>query len=85
LELARALRDAGMSRGELLALYDSAHARHAGDADPARDEAVLDAMDVIAGWCPPSRSLDPDEPRPGEPNGEGLSARRPPPTPTDAP
>jgi hypothetical protein len=62
LELARELQDGGMSRAELLALFDAARERHSRDADATRYDAILDAMDLIVGWCAPSRDLYPDPP-----------------------
>ena len=40
-----------MPQAELLALFDAARERHARDADETNCEAILDAMDLIAGWC----------------------------------
>jgi hypothetical protein len=60
LELAQDLRDGGMPQAELLALFDAARERHAQDADEARYDAILDAMDLMVGWCAPSQNLYPD-------------------------
>src|SRR6187455_944154 len=59
LELARELRDGAMPQAELLALFDAARERHARDADETNYEAIMDTMDLIAGWCAPSQGLYP--------------------------
>jgi len=59
-ELARELRDGGMSQADLLALFDAARERHECDADETKYDAILDTMDLIVGWCASSRSLYPD-------------------------
>jgi hypothetical protein len=64
LELAEELRDGGMPQAELLALFDAARERHAGDADETSYDAILDTMDLISGWCAPSRRLYPDPEQP---------------------
>jgi hypothetical protein len=64
LGLARELRDGAMSQAELLALFDAARERHAGDADETNYKAILDTMDLIAGWCSPSQKLYPDSEKP---------------------
>jgi hypothetical protein len=60
LRLAQELREGAMPQAELLALFDAARERHANDADETNYEAILDTMDLITGWCAPSRSLYPD-------------------------
>lgn len=62
LELVRDLRDGGMSRSELRALFDAARERHSRDSDATLHDAILDAMDLIVGRCDPSQALDPDPP-----------------------
>jgi hypothetical protein len=59
-ELARGLRDGGMPRAELLSLFDAARERHAHDDDGTGYDAILNTMDLIAGWCAPSQRLYPD-------------------------
>jgi hypothetical protein len=56
-ELARELRDGGMSQAELLSFFDAARERHARDGDETGYAAILDTMDLIAGWCAPSQGL----------------------------
>ena len=51
LELARALKADGMTQVEMYQLYDEFRAKHQNDADETRYDAILDAMDHIAGWC----------------------------------
>jgi hypothetical protein len=51
LDLARALRDEGMSQLELHRLFDEFRALHESDANEVRYDAILDAMDCISGWC----------------------------------
>ncbi len=63
LHLARRLRNEGMARADLLALYDRFRERHAADADETRSDAVLDATAHLAGWSAPARGVR--TPRPG--------------------
>jgi len=56
-ELARALRDEGMSQIELYRLFDDFRAAHESDADETLYDAILDTMDFISGWCSPSSQL----------------------------
>lgn len=53
--LAKTFVAEGMSQQEMYRLFDIYRARHAGDADETRYDAVLDAMDHIAGWCAEGR------------------------------
>lgn len=64
LGLARELRDGGMPQADLHATFDAARARRAGEADGAGCDAILEAMDLIDGWCAPSRALYPGPDRP---------------------
>jgi len=57
LELARALRDEGMSQLDMYQLFDEFRASHASDADEIVFDAVLDTMDIISGWCSPNYRL----------------------------
>jgi hypothetical protein len=57
LELARALRDEGMSQLALYQLFDEFRASHASDADEIIFDAVLDTLDFISGWCSPAYRL----------------------------
>jgi hypothetical protein len=59
-EVARELRDGGMSQAELVSLFDAARERHARDDDETGYNAILDTMDFIVGWCAPSQRLYPD-------------------------
>ena len=59
LQLATALRDAGMAQPELQALFESFAARHRADADESRYDALLDTLDLIVGWCSAGRALYP--------------------------
>lgn len=62
-ELARALRDEGMSQADLYALYNELRAIHASDSDETLLDAILDTMDFISGWCSAgSGHYDPDLP-----------------------
>ncbi len=60
LDVARQLRDEGMAQPDLLALYDRFRERLSTDTDETCHDAVLDAMDFIAGWCSPSQALYPE-------------------------
>jgi hypothetical protein len=55
--LARAMKSEGMSQLEIYRFFDDYRARHQSDADETRYDAILDAMDFIAGWCSPSGRL----------------------------
>jgi hypothetical protein len=59
LDLARRLRDEGMAQCDQLALHDRFRERLASDVDETCYNAILDAMDHIAGWCSPSEALYP--------------------------
>jgi hypothetical protein len=56
-ELARALRDEGMSQLALYQVFDEFRAIHATGADEILFDAVLDTLDFISGWCSPSCRL----------------------------
>jgi hypothetical protein len=56
-QLARALRDEGMSQLDLYQLFDEFRAVHESDADGTVYDAVLDTMDFISGWCSPGSRL----------------------------
>jgi hypothetical protein len=58
LALARALRAGGMSQTDMYELFDRYRAAHHGDADEMCYNAILDTMDVIAGWCSVNRRLE---------------------------
>jgi hypothetical protein len=59
-ELARELRDGGMSQADLLALFDAARERHESDADETAYDAILHTMDLIVGYCAASHRIYPD-------------------------
>jgi hypothetical protein len=54
---ARELRDRGMSQREVLELFDATRTELASDADERRYNAILDVMDLIAGWCHPMNAI----------------------------
>lgn len=56
-ELARTMRDQGMSQLEMYRLFDEYRAIHESDADGTLYNAVLDTMDCIGGWCSPGFRL----------------------------
>ena len=56
-ELARALRDEGMSQLEMYQLFDEFRAVHESDVDETLYGAILDTMDFISGWCSPHSRL----------------------------
>jgi hypothetical protein len=60
--LAVELRDAGLTQAELLAVFDAVRARHHDDPDERKYDAVLDVMDLIAGWCSRDNALYPEPP-----------------------
>jgi hypothetical protein len=49
--LAKALKAEDMSQRDMYQLFDEFRAKHESDADETRHDAILDTMDVIAGWC----------------------------------
>ena len=59
IELAIALRDAGLPRAHLRQLFNDARKRHSADADERQHDALLDVLDRIAGWCSPAQALYP--------------------------
>jgi len=62
-ELARTLRDDGMTQLEMYRLFDEFRAAHESDADETVYNAVVETMDGISGWCGPSfRLFDADLP-----------------------
>ena len=64
LELARQLRDRGLSQNELTDLFERFRAQHESDEDESVYDAILDAMDFIAGWCRADQRLFPDSDQP---------------------
>ena len=62
-EVATAFRDEGVGQRELYELFDAfrARLRTAGREDD--ENAVMDVMDRIVGWCGPSAKLVPDSTR----------------------
>lgn len=58
--LAVTLKDAGLPQAELLKLFEEARERHARDIDETCENALLDTMEYIAGWCLPEKRLYPD-------------------------
>ena len=60
LELAREFKERGMAQGEMYRHFDEARARHEDEEDETALNAILDVMDVIWGWCSPSRRLFPE-------------------------
>jgi hypothetical protein len=55
-ELARELKAEGMSQLEMYKLY-SKYADFYQDRDEAKFDAVVDILDLIWGYCPPSKAL----------------------------
>lgn len=54
------LRDENAGRERLYDLLDRARVRHAADSDERAYDAILDVLDCVMGFCPPSRALFPD-------------------------
>jgi hypothetical protein len=54
---ATTLKAEGMSQRELYQLFDEYRAKHKSDTDETKYDAILDTMDIIVGWCVPSRRL----------------------------
>jgi hypothetical protein len=56
-DVARFLKSEGMAQLEMYRLFDDFRDRHELDAREEVYEAILDAMDLISGWCPPGAQL----------------------------
>jgi hypothetical protein len=67
----------GMSREEVLSALEAVRRRLREGGRDADEDAVMDVMDFVVGWCSPHMRLDPPEKRGG--------ADSPPPTPGPAP
>jgi hypothetical protein len=50
-----------MTQQEMYRLFDQFRAIHHADPDESKHDAILDAMDVIAGWCRPLDALFPGQ------------------------
>jgi hypothetical protein len=59
-EFAVELRDSGVSQADLLAIFTEVRARHLDDPDESKCDALADIMDIITGWCSPSKALYPN-------------------------
>ncbi|MEO8351078.1 MAG: hypothetical protein ABI680_05065 [Chthoniobacteraceae bacterium] len=57
LSVAKQLRDEGMAQHDLTALLDGFREQHDSDADETRYDAIIDTLDFVVGWCPPSKTL----------------------------
>jgi uncharacterized protein YjbI with pentapeptide repeats len=55
--LAAALRDEGETESEVLGLFSLFQSDHHGDQDEALYDAILDTMDLVAGWCRPDAAI----------------------------
>jgi hypothetical protein len=62
------LLDEGIATEELLEDLTELHALLPED----KEEAMLDVMDALTGWCAPSARLEPRHTSPGESPGSGL-------------
>lgn len=56
-DLAKAFKAEGMSQHDMHQLFDQHRAKHAGDADETKYDAILDTMDYIVGFCQPGARL----------------------------
>ena len=56
-DLARYLRDEGMTQLEMYRLFDDFRDRHELDSRGFVHDAILDTMDLISGWCPPGAQI----------------------------
>jgi uncharacterized protein YjbI with pentapeptide repeats len=57
--LARSLRDEGESQSEVLGLFTLFQSDHDSDQNETLYDAILDTMDLIAGWCRPKAAIFP--------------------------
>jgi hypothetical protein len=55
--LARELKAEDTTQREMYQLFDEYRAEHESEANESRYNAILDTMDVIAGWCKPDSRL----------------------------
>lgn len=53
------LRNEGVSQVDLLAIFDEVRARHSDNPDERKFDACADVMDLISGWCHPSKAMYP--------------------------
>ena len=56
-DLARTLKDGGMSQTDMLALFTEFQIRHRDDQDGRLYDAIVDTMDFVSGWCHKSFGL----------------------------
>jgi hypothetical protein len=56
-ELARLLKSQGMTQLEMYRLFDDFRDRHELNTGVLVQEAILETMDIISGWCPPGSQL----------------------------
>ena len=50
-DLAQQLKSEGMTQIEMYQVFDQYRAKHEGDSDEIKYDALLDTMDIISGWC----------------------------------
>ena len=72
MSLAQDLKSEGMSKEEMYELFDHYRAVHDGDIEETLDDAILDVMDFIVGFCSPGRALFPNPPGSGEITEQSL-------------
>jgi hypothetical protein len=60
-EVALELRTGGMSRDEMYALFEGIRSLASAASHGDREDAVLDAMDLIVGYCPPDIAIFPPD------------------------
>jgi hypothetical protein len=58
--LAKQLRDEGISKKDLYALFDRFLKLHRDDADETRYDSLCDTMDFIVGYCAAGREFYPE-------------------------
>jgi hypothetical protein len=63
--LARQLLADGQPREAVLALFERARQQLRQAGRETEEDAVMDVMDFLVGWCSPHMKLPPEQPTPG--------------------
>ncbi len=58
----KTLKHNGLSKEQVMEIFDATRALHEHDEDEAIYNNILDTMDLIAGWCRRDRALFPEKP-----------------------
>jgi hypothetical protein len=64
----------GQTREAILDLFEGARQQLRQADRETEEEAIMDAMDFLVGWCSPHMQLPPEQPTPGMAPGERPGA-----------